>query len=268
MNVPRSICCKSSNIPLLIAGQGVFLFDTPSSCSFYLYNKDQTKGLQVLFTNVGIAIYQLPENTHLSDPHNKKGISSASGATYWFSLDAQNQMLRGGIGEARIETQLYQYNLKDKAFLEELVTVQATESLTPLRLLRDPITRNVPLKVKRSHELTMHDIATNKVLPKSHLSPVAETLYDCIGWKTFALNTKDFPDFSKAIEYSIATPGLWCYETLKKKAGEFGKPNPLETYLRITLGDNNGESPGIPYVMFIIMQERLPLYGSCMVRSM
>jgi hypothetical protein len=97
----------------------------------------------------------------------------------------------------------------------------------------------------------MHDIASSKVLPKSHLSPVAETLYDCIGWKSFALDDADFPDFSKAIEYSIITPGLWCHETLKKKAGEFGKPNPLETYLRITLGENNGESPGIPYVMEI-----------------
>jgi hypothetical protein len=268
MNIPRSICCKHSTIPLLIAGQGVFIFETTaSSCSFSLLEGllpppakqgevaippvESKKGLQILFTRMGIAVYQLPDHTLLSDPRNRKGISSASGATYWFSLDAQNQYLRAGIGEARMETQLYEYNLKDKSMLEAITMIQATELVTPLRLLRDPITRNVPLKVKRSHELTMHDIASNKVLPKSHLSPVAETLYDCIGWKTFALNTKDFPDFSKAIEYSIATPGLWCYETLKKKAGEFGKPNPLETYLRITLGDNNGESPGIPYVMEI-----------------
>jgi uncharacterized cupin superfamily protein len=53
----------------------------------------------------------------------------------------------------------------------------------------------------------------------------------------------------KAIEYSIATPGCWCYERLKEKANEFGRA--AETYLRITLGENNGESPGIPYVMEI-----------------
>ena len=250
MNIPCSICATETT-PLLISGQGVFLFTSTTSCSFNIYNKDRSQGLQILFTPSSIVVYQLPENILLKDPHNKKGISTAVGASYWFSLDAHNQYLRAGVGEARIETQLYQYNLKDKAFLEELRQIHATESLTPLRLLRDPITRSVPLHVKRSHELTMHDIASSKVLPKSHLSPVAETLYDCIGWKSFALDDADFPDFSKAIEYSIITPGLWCHETLKKKAGEFGKPNPLETYLRITLGENNGESPGIPYVMEI-----------------
>jgi hypothetical protein len=67
------------------------------------------------------------------------------------------------------------------------------------------------------------------------------------------LNDPSFPDFSKAIEYSIKTPGCWCNTTLKAKANEFSKtdPNILETYLRITLGQNNGESPGIPYVMEI-----------------
>ena len=67
------------------------------------------------------------------------------------------------------------------------------------------------------------------------------------------LNDDDFPDFSKAIEYSIKTEKMWCNTTLKNKSTEFSKdkPNVLETYLRITLGDNNGESPGIPYVMEI-----------------
>ncbi len=39
---------------------------------------------------------------------------------------------------------------------------------------------------------------------------------------------------------------------IKEKATEFGKdPQLLETYLRITLGQNNGESPSVPYVMEI-----------------
>ena len=160
-----------------------------------------------------------------------------------------------------METQLYIYELKEKAFLESLVQIEYKESVVPIRILKNPITQSVPLHVKRSHELTMHDIASNKFLPKSHLAPAAETLYDCIGWKSFSLNTPDFPDFCKAIEYSIATPGLWCHETLKKKAGEFGKPNLLETYLRITLGANNGESPGIPCTT---MRRLMPSFECCM----
>jgi hypothetical protein len=69
----------------------------------------------------------------------------------------------------------------------------------------------------------------------------------------FIIDGDDFPDFTKAIEYSIKTEGLWCNTTLKNKSTEFNKddPNILETYLRITLGENNGESPGVPYVMEI-----------------
>ena len=97
----------------------------------------------------------------------------------------------------------------------------------------------------------MNDIATGTYMPKANLSVISQKLYDCIAGKRFILNDDDFPEFSKAIERSIKTPYLWCNRKLKKKATEFGKSNPDETYLRITLGQNNGESPGVPYVMEI-----------------
>jgi hypothetical protein len=101
--------------------------------------------------------------------------------------------------------------------------------------------------------LSMDDVASSAFLPKSNLSPEAQQLYDCISGKKFVLDDTSFPEFSQAIEYSIKTPGLWCNTRLKEKSTEFNKdkPNLLETYLRITLGQNNGESPGIPYVMEI-----------------
>jgi predicted metal-dependent enzyme (double-stranded beta helix superfamily) len=111
----------------------------------------------------------------------------------------------------------------------------------------------VPLLVKDTEHLTMDLIASGNHLPKTNLSIVAQKLYDCISGKKFLLDSPEFPEFSKAIEHSIKTPGKWCYERLKQKATEFDKdkPNEKETYLRITLGENNGESPGIPYVMEI-----------------
>jgi predicted metal-dependent enzyme (double-stranded beta helix superfamily) len=118
-------------------------------------------------------------------------------------------------------------------------------------LLRDPITGSVPLLVKPINDITMDAIAAGTCMPVANLSLTSQKLYNCISGKSFTLTTPDFPDFVKAIEYSIATPGCWCYERLKEKAAEFGKPNPKETYLRITLGENNGESPGVPYVMEI-----------------
>ena len=136
--------------------------------------------------------------------------------------------------------------------MESLVSIELTTPITPLRLLRDPITSSVPLLIKDAKDLTMTDVAEGKVLPSSNLSSSSQRLYNCVSGDKFTLNTPDFPDFIKAIEYSIATPGLWCNKTLKSKVGEFGKSaDPAETYLRITLGKNNGESPGIPYVLEI-----------------
>ena len=146
-----------------------------------------------------------------------------------------------------MENVAYKYQFEktkdNKDFLESIVSI----SCEPYKIIKDPITKTIPLIVK--HTCTMHEIAHNKYMPKSHLSPASQKLYDCI-YKT-TLNTPDFKDFAKAIDYSIVTPGCWCHEKLKEKASEFGKPNIKETYLRITLGQNNGESPGIPYVMEI-----------------
>jgi uncharacterized cupin superfamily protein len=155
-------------------------------------------------------------------------------------------------------TYLYEFeqNKVTKSFLESLVMIEIDtncKNMNILKLLRDPITLTTPLLVKDSHELSMDDVASNAYLPSSNLSTVSQKLFSCISGQNFKLNDSDFPNFSDAIEYSIKTPGCWCYEKLKDKSTEFNpdKPDPLETYIRVTLGQNNGESPGIPYVMEI-----------------
>jgi len=95
----------------------------------------------------------------------------------------------------------------------------------------------------------MQHIAAATYMPRANLSTVAQTLHACIAGPRFILDDKEFPQFSKAIEASIADPSGWCHQRLLAKANEFGPGKPLETYLRITLNQNNGESPGIPYVM-------------------
>jgi hypothetical protein len=120
-------------------------------------------------------------------------------------------------------------------------------------MIKDPIAMKIPLIVKNIEELTMEHIASGSYMPAANLPPICQKLYKCIAGKNFKLDTPDFPDFTQAIEYSIRTPGLWCYTKLRDKSREFNpdKPDLSETYLRITLGQNNGESPGIPYVMEI-----------------
>jgi hypothetical protein len=142
---------------------------------------------------------------------------------------------------------------KAKKFMESLSHFEFDKNIFQgIRLLRDPILDNVPLKVKNTDELTMSDIAWNSFMPKANLSGIGRKLYDNIAGKNFVLNTPDFPTFTDAVEYSINTEGCWCNTKLKEKAGEFGEGGDAKmVYLRITLGQNGGESPGVPYVMEI-----------------
>jgi predicted metal-dependent enzyme (double-stranded beta helix superfamily) len=257
---PSTLVLKEPSVKakLIVKGQGVVFFDASGGSTLRFVDIFGVAGLKVHFEEGKIYANMEPSGEPLRDPNNSKGIVKQKGAYYWVSLDAQNQRIYAGIGEARIETHAYCYTFKPedhaitKKWMESLVGVEGQEMLIT-KILRDPITRKVPLLVKSTDELTMDAVAEGNILPVSSLSSTAQQLYYTIAGKNFVLNTSDFPQFTQAIEHSIATPGCWCYERLKQKATEFNKdkPDPSETYLRITLGENNGESPGIPYVMEI-----------------
>ena len=258
---PRILSVKptTSKINLIVHGQGILIFDASSNCMLKYRDISGSSGLDVQFTDSQVLVHMFPSNEPLIDSENIKGLVKDKGAYYWFSLDSQNQRLYAGIGEARIETVIYkfQFNMgtnreENKLFLESLVSVDLFH-LEPTSLMRDPITRQVPLIIKDTEDLSMDIIASGIHMPRANLSLISQKLYKCIAGKHFVLNTPCFPSFTKAIEYSIATPGKWCYERLKQKATEFNKdkPDEKETYLRITLGENNGDSPGIPYVLEI-----------------
>jgi len=238
-----SMSCE--DIKLIIHGQGVFIFENRENkfpCVFTFYDANQKDGIHVEFTATNVKV-NLLNDLPLNDPANTKGLTNLAGAYYWFSLDSQNQNLYAGIGEARLDNIIYKYEFpnknkhiweENKQFLESLThicTSKQSLSIHPMRLLRDPITNKIPLVVKNTHELVMSDIARSKYLPKSNLSMTSQVLYDCIAGEKFVLDDAEFPDFTKAIEYSIATPGCWCNTRLQEKSTEFNKdkPNILET---------------------------------------
>jgi hypothetical protein len=245
-------------IPFQIKGQITIIFtcaDITEDCILYLHDILHEKGLKIVISMKNVEIYNINTNEKYIDINNNSGLLGLYGVYYWLSVDAQNQFIRIGIGEPRLETCIYKYKYDKeyKSFLENIVHISKNDKIKLLKILRDPITNNIALTVKNTDELTMNDIAKGTYMPKANLSLICQKLYDCISGNKFVLDDNDFPDFSKAIEYSIVTPGLWCNTTLENKSREFNKdkPNILETYLRITLGNNNGESPGIPYVMEI-----------------
>jgi hypothetical protein len=250
---------------LIINGQGVVIFrpKVDSPCILKFHSKDLSNILTVEFTLSSVNVSST--DSIFVDKNNTKGLSDDSTAYYWVSIDLHNQRLYAGVGEARLDTVIYKYKFlqtegslwkksnKIRDFLSSLTHIDTCEGIKVLRLLRDPVTTPIPMLIKASETLTMNDIAEGKILPSANLTPVNKKLYDYISGKNFILDDRDFPDFSKAIEHSILTPGLWCNTRLKEKSTEFSKdkPNLLETYLRITMGQNNGESPGSPYVLEI-----------------
>ena len=246
-----------NNIQFTISGQGCIIYnfaDAPiaNGYSIVLTSKDKVNKLEIKFTKNNII---LNVNDKLLTEQEVTGILTDKGAYYWLSLDTQNLCLRFGIGEARYETQEFYFMFDKSLKIDVLSTLSNIEfslaNYKSLNLLRDSIVGSVPLKVKDTNNLTLYDIAANTALPKANLTAVCQKLYSNISGKNFALNTPDFPDFTEAIEYSISTPGCWAHNKLQEKSNEFGVPNPREVYLRITLGKNGGESPGIPYVMEI-----------------
>ena len=246
-------------LSLIIKGQGVIIFrhlKPDSPCILKFHNKDLSNILTVEFTSSSVNVSTT--DSIFVDKNNTKGLIDDSAAYYWFSIDLHNQRLYAGVGETRLDTVIYKYEFPQKSnkirdFFGSLTNIDMSEDVKVLRLLRDPITMPIPMLIKTTDSLTMNDVAEGKILPTANLTPVNKKLYECVSGKNFILDDRDFPDFSKAIENSIATPGLWCNTRLKEKSTEFSKdkPNLLETYLRITMGQNNGESPGSPYVLEI-----------------
>ena len=264
---------KSLKLP--VHGQVTYLFTTPlgsdTPAKFKFTNKSTGK-IKIEISNES---FDMSIQTEKTKPpilvNSKTGLISANNVFYWVSLDSQHQAIKFGIGEARPETVKYSYNLlleqtqntksvslteqpeTYKRFFESLTTIKNISNIQPIKLLRDPIINPVPLIIKRIDELTMSDIAEYKYLPNAFLTPINQQLFNCISGKNFVLDDDYFSDFSKAIQHSIVTEGCWCYKKLQEKSTEFNpdKPNINETYLRITLGRNSGESPGIPYVMEI-----------------
>ena len=190
----------------------------------------------------------------------ESGLDADPGCPYWFSVDAHNRALLYGKGEMRLTCALAKHQLPPApkqgpdpyAWLAAATTLHVSPPVARTAdVWRDPVTVEPPMKIVPVDEITMEAMATGAATVAANLSAECQVLYANVAGERFALDTPDFPDFSAAIEASIATKGRWCYETLADKATEFGSKDPLKTYLRITMGANQGDSPGIPFVMEI-----------------
>lgn len=276
---------------LLISGQGTLVFEIPSkgknkkkrpsSASVLFETEDGEqlileldkktanfkwrKSLEKTFKNFKLVNKKdNPPYVTAADDYTS-GIDKNPTCRYWVSIDYLNKRLRYGKGEMRLSTTLLDFKFdepknlftkdeKDKyKFISKLKTIKVSTEIEMVSLWKDPIVVEPSALVVPPSKFTMEMAANNTATTPTSLSKECQVLYGNVA--DFQLNTPDFPDFEQAIEYSIRTKGCVGYEILKEKLthNEFGDGNTeyKEIYLRITLGQSQGESPGIPYVMEI-----------------
>ncbi|KAJ7083429.1 RmlC-like cupin domain-containing protein [Mycena epipterygia] len=136
---------------------------------------------------------------------------------------------------------------------EEFASAEDSEGINIL-----PITGQgaIAVRVKAAAAIKMVVSTENKYLVlyittdscDLNLPEACQNLYHNVGGPNIVLDTEDFPEFSQAIQRSVSTKGCIGYTLLEGKASEFGFNG---TYLRITLGLSEGNSPGVPYVLEI-----------------
>ena len=179
--------------------------------------------------------------------------------TYWFSFDHNNRQILYGKGELRLSAALVKYVFPTQGERGSstwmrgvrTVTITPTGIMKTVEVTRDPVCVDPPLKVISPDVITMEQMARRTHTVPANLSPECRVLHDNVAGGNFRLDDDDFPEFSRAITASIAAKDGWCRNKLLAKADEFGAHDITTTYLRITLGLNQGESPGIPFVMEI-----------------
>lgn len=254
---------------LILKGQGAVAVTTANNREFSIYLSasatEKFPGYALTVNQENAIFYRYEPENQLIELKSELGvgIDSEKKCRYWLSiekikcsLDSINFRLRYGKGEQRKLNILMEYTLADckasESWIEDIEHIHFNSIDIQLgEIWRDPVTIEPPLLIFSRDAITMEMAATYKGTVVENLTSECQKLYANVSGQQFQLNTPDFPDFSEAIKQSIQNPKGWCYQTLKNKEKEFGEANPDATYLRITLGVNQGESPGIPYVLEI-----------------
>ncbi len=184
--------------------------------------------------------------------------------TYWLSVDKNNNLIRFGKGEMLAELCTMEFDfsfLRDKGELEWIASLDSfsiagdfnRQELKQIKMSyrRLPVTTSAPPIIVAQDQINLGLIDSNKATVVNNLSAECAQLYNNVAGSNLSLNTHDFSDFSDAINWSIVTEGAICHTRLKEKSINLSADRKKQCYLRITIGENLGDSPGAPYVLEI-----------------
>ncbi|KAK7444773.1 hypothetical protein VKT23_015090 [Stygiomarasmius scandens] len=262
---------------LKITGQGTVAVLAPPDGYVFLYvdvpGSATSKGIVLLVTKEDCQIWWVNGEERLNtfddtlvtekNPNKATWRMKDYEANYWLSLDLPHGLVRYGIGLFTVQSVLFEIRLKDYTnpgvwswkegweWLQHLKNVRVwTGGESQLAITPLPIVNDIPPLIRSGDQVSLADLAGGQFTVPENLSVECQKLYHNVAGVDVVLDSPDFPDFSSAIEYSVNTPGAYGYQLLKSKQGELGDDF-RGTYLRITIGTDLGDSPGVPYVLEI-----------------
>ncbi|KXX72965.1 Cysteine dioxygenase [Madurella mycetomatis] len=176
-------------------------------------------------------------------------------ATYWLSLDKNNGRIRYGkhfparlmtVVEARLDMTQDKYKwLKNAKHVDIGYDEKRADCV---RVLKLPVVLDLSPFIAPRDRVTLRDLENAKFTFPADLPDACRPLYERVAGADVTLHDNDFPEFGAAIDASCRE-GL-CKNLLQQKAARSGGQE-KKTYLRITLGCDQGNSPGVPYVLEI-----------------
>ncbi|PNP85177.1 hypothetical protein FNYG_01406 [Fusarium nygamai] len=178
-------------------------------------------------------------------------------ATYWISVDRSNARIR--YGQSLINNSMtfmeiqFEKEEEKAAWMDHLVSTEVEQDGSPIsnediKYKPQPVTVDLPPVVIPESEMTLEILEDMTAMTFANLPKACQKLYHNISGAKITARPEKFKDLPEAIDESCRDENKYCGDILKRK-NTFG--DKLETYLRITVGDNLADSPGIPYVMEI-----------------
>jgi hypothetical protein len=222
-----------------IVGQGAIGFKfIPSpqydTITFKLAPKDPVSSSTCLYFIVDTKGARLNQGTNagsgplLAEVKSKTAIGLGQNRTFWISLDKENHVIRCGKGYLMKSLQLFEKNIDEEKWnemgynnlVDHSMSVFAEDNKVQLITSKYPIYDDLPPLMRSHDEITLDDLDQNSAITIYELSPECRRLYSNVAGKNIQLNTANFTDFSSAIEYSINTPGMTCFNKLIETAQE------------------------------------------------
>ncbi|KAM3553511.1 hypothetical protein ARSEF4850_006890 [Beauveria asiatica] len=176
---------------------------------------------------------------------------------YWISVDRSNARFRYGQHFTNVSMTFLQKDFgNDHKWMDNLrITdiVQDGKDIPndDIRHNDLPVTVDLPPLVVTDQQISLEALESYSHTTIANLPATCQTLYHNVAGPNITVESPTFPQLPEAIEQSLKDPNKVCGKMLAEKKKIEPWITDKELYLRITVGDNLANSPGIPYVMEI-----------------